>query len=164
MEIQLVKGVGEGSTELSAFHAALMDAGIGRLNLIPLSSVVPIGAKIKDIVKLDLKDENHGYFQFLVMSKQSANPGESACAGMGWIQYPDGRGYFVEHHEHSQEEVETLIEKSLKDILSIDIDNLKMFNLEKEEVEINSYCSKIMSDDKYSCAVVGALYKLEKPL
>jgi len=37
-------GSGEGSTELNAFDHALLDAGIGNVNLIKVSSILPPGA------------------------------------------------------------------------------------------------------------------------
>jgi arginine decarboxylase len=41
----LVSGSGESSTELNAFDAALLGAGIGDTNLIRLSSILPPGAR-----------------------------------------------------------------------------------------------------------------------
>ncbi|MEW6242872.1 MAG: arginine decarboxylase, pyruvoyl-dependent [Bacillota bacterium] len=41
----LVAGVGEGEKKLTAFDAALLDAGIGNYNLIKVSSILPPGAK-----------------------------------------------------------------------------------------------------------------------
>jgi pyruvoyl-dependent arginine decarboxylase (PvlArgDC) len=38
--------VGIGRTELSAFDAALANVGIGDYNLLPLSSVIPLGAEL----------------------------------------------------------------------------------------------------------------------
>jgi len=163
MEIQLVKGVGEGSTKLSAFHAALMDAGVGRLNLIQLSSVVPRETEIKDIGKLSMPDKEHGYFQYAVYSKQVSAPKVVSCAGIGWIQYPDNRGYFVEHHGNSEKDVKQLIKTSLTDMLDKDKDLMAKFHLSKREIKIHNYIVEARSNDKYSCAFVGALYKREKP-
>jgi arginine decarboxylase len=41
----LASGSGEASTELNAFDAALMNAGVGDTNLIRLSSILPPGAQ-----------------------------------------------------------------------------------------------------------------------
>jgi arginine decarboxylase len=46
MRIQLVSGAGSARTQLAAFDAALVDAGISNYNLITLSSVIPAGAEI----------------------------------------------------------------------------------------------------------------------
>ncbi len=40
----LTSGFGEASTELNAFDAALLDAGIGDCNLVKMSSILPPGA------------------------------------------------------------------------------------------------------------------------
>ncbi len=42
-KIKLVSGSGEGEEKLSAFDRALLDAGIGNLNLIRVSSILPPG-------------------------------------------------------------------------------------------------------------------------
>ncbi len=41
----LVVGAGEGRSELTAFDAALYDAGVGNYNLVKMSSIMPPGAK-----------------------------------------------------------------------------------------------------------------------
>ena len=42
----LAAGAAEGTTELNAFDNALLDGGIGNLNLIKVSSVVPAGGRV----------------------------------------------------------------------------------------------------------------------
>ena len=44
--VVLTKGVGAGNNELTAFDKALLRAGIGNLNLIKVSSIIPPGAKV----------------------------------------------------------------------------------------------------------------------
>lgn len=44
--IYVTSGIGEGQTNLSAFDAALWDAGIANFNLIKLSSVIPPHSKV----------------------------------------------------------------------------------------------------------------------
>jgi arginine decarboxylase len=41
----LTQGKGEASTELNAFDAALLDAGVGDTNLVKMSSILPPGAR-----------------------------------------------------------------------------------------------------------------------
>ena len=43
----LVAGFGEGKTKLNAFDAALLASGLGNLNLIKVSSILPPGAKYR---------------------------------------------------------------------------------------------------------------------
>lgn len=44
--LYLVAGKAEGSTPLNAFDNALLDAGIGDVNLIKVSSIVPPGVEV----------------------------------------------------------------------------------------------------------------------
>jgi arginine decarboxylase len=44
-KFDLVVGSGEGATPLNSFDAALLDAGIGNLNLVRVSSILPPGAQ-----------------------------------------------------------------------------------------------------------------------
>ena len=51
-KVVIASGVGEGSTPLNAFDRALLNAGIGNLNLIRVTSVVPAGARIFKLEKI----------------------------------------------------------------------------------------------------------------
>lgn len=48
-EVWLTSGVGEGSTRLNAFDKALFNAGIGNLNLMKVTSILPARARIVDL-------------------------------------------------------------------------------------------------------------------
>jgi arginine decarboxylase len=48
-EVWLTSGIGEGSTRLNSFDKALFDAGIGNLNLMKVTSILPARAKIVDL-------------------------------------------------------------------------------------------------------------------
>jgi arginine decarboxylase len=114
-EIRISTGVGVAETQLAAFDAALYEAGIGDVNLLPLSSVIPPGA---DVVQKqpDLTGTAWGDRLYVVLAEQRATSvGEEAWAGIGWMQEADGqrRGLFVEHHGSSETEVEDLIRASL---------------------------------------------------
>jgi arginine decarboxylase len=114
-EIRISTGVGVAETQLSAFDAALYEAGIGDVNLLPLSSVIPPGADVMQ-KQPDLTGTEWGDRLYVVLAEQGASAvGEQAWAGIGWIQEPDGRrrGLFVEHHGSSEAEVEDLIHASL---------------------------------------------------
>ena len=107
-------GTGHASTELAAFDAALIDAGIANANLIRLSSVIPAGSTVLE-KRPDLPVNEWGWRLYVVLAEQRASrTGEQAWAGIGWIQDPaDSRGLFVEHEGGSEHEVEDLIEQSL---------------------------------------------------
>jgi len=113
-EIRLSTGVGHGPTTLSAFDAALYEAGIGDANLIPLSSVIPPGA---DVIEKEPEPGGWGDRLYVVLAEQRTETlGEEAWAGIGWVQEPDGarRGLFVEHHGSTEAEVRNQIQASLE--------------------------------------------------
>jgi len=114
LDIYVTTGVGEASTPLAAFDRALFEAGIGNYNLVVLSSVIPLGAKILR-KQWYAEDNEWGYKLYVVVAEQRAQlPGEEAWAGLGWVQSEeDGRGLFVEHHGRSRQQVEDAIEASL---------------------------------------------------
>jgi arginine decarboxylase len=114
-EIRISTGVGVAETPLAAFDAALYEAGIGDVNLLALSSVIPPGAHVVQ-KQPDLTHTGWGDRLYVVLAEQRASvAGEKAWAGIGWIQEPEGRqrGLFVEHHGSSEAEVEDLIHASL---------------------------------------------------
>ncbi len=47
-------GRGDGETQLTAFDAALLDAGLGNYNLVKMSSVMPPGARPSDHLREDV--------------------------------------------------------------------------------------------------------------
>ncbi len=49
MKISITTGKAEGPTKLNAFDNALLDAGIGDVNLIKVSSIIPTDAKLVDL-------------------------------------------------------------------------------------------------------------------
>ena len=49
----LVAGTGEGSTELNAFDHALLAAGIGNVNLLRVSSILPSGAVYAERLEIE---------------------------------------------------------------------------------------------------------------
>ena len=100
MHIHLSSGSGEGPTELAAFDAALVDAGVANYNLLCLSSVIPPRA---EVVRRPHRTppEDYGRRLYVVMSQmRESRPGHAAHAGIGWVQEADsGRGLFVELHD-----------------------------------------------------------------
>ena len=121
LKIAVVSGVGKGATLLSSFDDALRHCGVYNYNLIPLSSVIPPGSEIVD--RFEAPDDEFGHRLYVVMAEaRSAEPGKAVAAGIGWYQWHDGRGVFVEHEmvgdcrEGAAESVCTLIGSSLKDL------------------------------------------------
>jgi arginine decarboxylase len=123
MKLVLCATVGTGRTELSAFDAALVNAGIGDYNLLPLSSVMPMGAEVVEQDAYDAPAETFGQRLYVVRAEQrSSVSGEWVGAGIGWAQTDDDRGWFVEHdviasdRAAAERDLHALIEDSLTDI------------------------------------------------
>lgn len=153
--IIVTSGVGKGHTPLSAFDAAIFDAGIGNHNLLHLSSVIPVGF-VPLIKKVDLNyDGGFGDKMYVVMAeKRETRKGYQAWAGLGWILTEESpkKGLFVEHYGDSEEEVITLIIKSLT--------SMAIYRKEKYG-PIQYKTVGITCEDEPVCAVVAAIYEIE---
>lgn len=115
MRIEVAGGIGAGPTELAAFDAALIAAGVANFNLLVLSSVIPPGSEVvvSDTATKPTGEWGDRLYVVIAQERLSARNAE-AWAGLGWVQDADsGRGLFVEHHGGSQAEVERDIADSL---------------------------------------------------
>ena len=161
MDIKVVKGAGEASTPLSAFDAALKDAGVYNYNLITLSSVIPPGSKVQKTDDFKTPDSEWGHKLYCVMAEERCNEaGKFIAAGIGWYQLDDDRGLFVEHHLIGdtriavESELYFRIKNSLMDLCKfrdIKFENKRM----KYEVSINKVKSHPAS------VLVIAIYQSE---
>ena len=78
----ITSGSAEGGSELTAFDNALRKAGIGDVNLIRVSSIVPTGARIGPLPDLPMGTLTPAAYAKAV----SDVPGRTvaACVGVGW--------------------------------------------------------------------------------
>jgi len=154
MKIKLAKGTGYGSTKLSAFDAALSDAGIENYNLIYLSSVIPPDSTvIQHDEKVDSLGGEWGDRLYVVMAqKREDQVAGEAWAGIGWVQDDvTGKGLFVEHTGSSKDEVKTKITLSLEDLL----ETRGISNMGEIKMQING----AVCEDQPVCAMVIAAYE-----
>lgn len=161
MKIKIVKGKGEASTPLSAFDGALKAAGVYNYNLIFLSSVIPPGSNVVKMDKFETPGNEWGHKLYCVMAEErSTETGKFIAAGIGWYQFGDRRGVFVEHHLIGdtkvavESEIHFRIKNSLKDLCKFrdmkwDDKNMKL------EVSINQVKSSPAS------VLVMAVYQSE---
>lgn len=127
----LVVGHGEGSTPLNAFDAALIDAGIGNLNLIRMSSILPPGAGFFPELRIPpgtLAPTAYGYLT-------SSRPGEVIAAAIGVGLSSDTYGVIMEYEgfctkAEAEARVRAMVEEGfrmrgmpLKDLLVLGIDH-----------------------------------------
>lgn len=123
MEIFVAPGIGTGPTKLSAFDAALNDAGVANYNLIRLSSVIPPETIVKPLKgKIPSKRMPGGWGDrlYVVMAEKRVDtPNTEAWAGVGWVQdKQSGKGLFVEHEGENEQTVRRDIRQSLEALMA----------------------------------------------
>ncbi len=123
MKIYVAPGIGTGPTKLSAFDAALNDAGVANYNLVRLSSVIPPRTSIvvqDSPLPEEIMPGTWGDRLYLVMAEMRVDtPNSEAWAGIGWVQDAEtGKGLFVEHEGHSEKTVRDDITQSLEALMA----------------------------------------------
>jgi arginine decarboxylase len=122
VDLYLASAIGRGSTELGAFDAALVGAGVANLNLIRLSSVIPPYSDIVQVEQCPFEQPGRwGDRLYAIYAEQrTSTPGEQVWAGIGWCQDPEtGHGLFVEHQGNREQAVREQITASLTDLQAI---------------------------------------------
>jgi arginine decarboxylase len=76
--VSLVAGKSEGKTSLNAFDGALLNAGIGNVNLIKISSIIPPGSKIVPLPKIPFGSLVPTAYSYII----SNTPGETISAAI----------------------------------------------------------------------------------
>ncbi len=118
-EITIRTGTGSARTRLAAFDAALLAAGVGNLNLVTLSSVIPPRSRIVQLPEPAAAPlvAAHGDRLYCVLATAYADqPGDSAWAGLGWTYGEETGGLFVEHAGATEDAVLEEIGLSLTDM------------------------------------------------
>jgi len=152
LKIHICKGFGEGSTTMSAFDNALINAGIANYNLIYLSSIIPKDSIITT-KKFINKIEEYGNKLYVVMARfDQTIINNEAWAGIGWVQDKEGRGLFIEHFAESEDSVIRLIEHSMSDMKQ---------NRDFKYGDIRYAVTGTKCYDKPICAIVAAVFKSE---
>ncbi len=143
MEISLTKGASEGPTKLNAFDNALLDAKIGNVNLIQVSSMLP--AEVTIVPMPELKP---GEMTNCVLAHQySDNPGDEISAVLAFAKAKE-MGCVIES---------TGINKTIEE-LEEEARFMAEYMIEKRELEIIDYKSIIQTHKvKNKASVVAAL-------
>lgn len=110
MKVSLTSGKAEGPSRLNAFDNALLNAGIGDINLIKVSSIIPAGAEL-----VELPPFPAGEMVKTVLSYVSSDhEGDLICATIA-VAISDNMGCVVEHSginqdpEEVKEEAEAMV-------------------------------------------------------
>lgn len=161
MEIKVVCGVGSGRTILSAFDAALKDAGVYNYNLITLSSIIPPNSVVSKIKRYETPQEEYGHKLYVIKAEiRSEEAGKFIAAGLGWYQLTDGKGVFVEHEIKGEtriavkSEINLRIKNSLKDLA-------KFRRIRFDGSKIRSATSITQIKDSPTCVLALAVYQSE---
>ena len=160
MEIIITSGTGHGKTPLSAFDAALKDAGAHNYNLIYISSIIPKGAVLK-LKKFEPNRDEYGHRLYCVKAEiRSREVGKYIGAALGWYQLSDNRGVFVEHEEigETEESVRSSLTKEIHESVT-DLCHVRNYPLDKKNIKMKMTTVKI--DHSSASALVLAVYKSE---
>lgn len=158
-EIIVVKGRGAGPTELSAFDAALRDAGIHDHNLISLSSIIPPGVAVSEGVFSGKKRCRGGRLYVVLIRAFSRRKGMPAVAAIGWLR-PESRksascGIFMEAAGNNGKQVVGEVRKSLLAVRATRFPK-KTDLIEGGLCTCSQECN---GTGIIACAVVAAVYK-----
>lgn len=161
MTIEVISATGTGNTPLSAFDHALKNAGVYNYNLIPLSSIIPVGAKVVKKNKYLAPPSEYGHRLYVVKADiRSSQSDKVIAAGLGWHFLKNGGGVFVEHEIEAStkdaaiEELTFRIHSSLSDLCEF---RDEKFHKDKARTSI-SFC-EVSSHP--ACALTIAVYKSE---
>jgi len=111
--IRVVRGTGTGPTELAAYDAALVDAGVGEYNLVRLSSVIPADADLRVLETAPDLGPTGGRL-WVVEAKTAAR--DRVGATLAWARAEDGRGIFYETAATGDGALERAREEALEGI------------------------------------------------
>lgn len=120
-DVWVTGGTASGRTRLSAFDAALADAGIHNANLVHVSSITPASAKRHSDTGRTVLTERISPGQVLpavYARAESDVSGERLHAAVAGVRLADGYGINVEHHGvgASREEARARCEAMLADM------------------------------------------------
>ncbi len=117
LSIAVGAAAGYGLTELSAFDSALQELGVENRNLLKLSSVIPPGSTISEPGGRLPPYGAWGDRLYVVMAEMRTSTRDAEVhAGIAWAQDETGRGIFVEHAGHSEQQVRSELEHTLQDM------------------------------------------------
>lgn len=92
MKVAITSGKAEGPSKLNAFDNALLDAGIGDVNLIKVSSILPAGSKFVELPELTAGDMIN-----CVLAHAASNKKGDVITAVIAVATSDDFGCVVEH-------------------------------------------------------------------
>lgn len=147
------RGVGRHKDELRAFEMALRDAGIEKINLVHVSSILPPGCKVIPRAE-GLKYLSPGQIAFCVFSRCASNEPHRLIAASVGCAIPADRtayGYLSEYHSYGENEkqagdrAEDLAASMLASTLGIEFDDELVWDAKKEIWKISGKIVRTMN-------------------
>jgi arginine decarboxylase len=111
-------GNAEGGTVLNAFDNALLAAGIGNINLVRISSILPPGVELVPLPRI----KPGAIVPTAFVARTSEVPGEVIAAAVGWArpEDPQKHGVIMEFHDKAtREEAERMILQMLEEAFRV---------------------------------------------
>ncbi len=143
---------GIGRSKISTINAvddAMMNASVGELNLIKVTSVLP-----QDIERTEQIPEKRGWFRPAVISKAIGSDQELA-AGLGWGLREDRKGGYVIEHSSKADEIDM---DRYKEELERKLDGMaeaRDLRLKNKEF---AFESMKVDEDVYGCVIAVLVY------
>lgn len=113
-KVAATAGNAEGATPLNAFDNALLAAGIGNVNLVKVSSILPPDADVVPLPRI----KPGAIVPTAYAAMTSEVPGETIAAAVGWAlpEAPGSNGIIMEFHDKAtREEAERMIVHMLEE-------------------------------------------------
>lgn len=122
-------GHAEGGTPLNAFDNALLVAGIGNINLIKISSILPPDVPVIELPKI----KPGALIPTAYAAMTSETPGETVAAAVGWAipDDPAKNGVIMEFHgiatrAHAEQQIRLMLEEAFR-VRGEEIHEMKIF-------------------------------------
>lgn len=99
-------------SELNAFDEALLNARIGDQNLVPVSSILPVGIEKIDPVEIPM-----GAITHCILSQMKGEREKTISAGLSYTFNEEGGGYVAEVHGHiKKEDAKDLLDRKIEEM------------------------------------------------
>ena len=117
-------GNAEGTTPLNAFDNALLAAGIGNINLVRISSILPPGVALVPLPRI----KPGAIVPTAYAAQTSEVPGEVIASAVGWARAQDPRKNWMImefHDKATREEAERMIVQMLEEAFRVRCERIR---------------------------------------
>lgn len=145
MKVSITSGKAEGPTKLNAFDNALLNAGIGDINLIKVSSIIPTGAEF-----VDLPEFPAGKMVNTVLSYASSDQEDDQICAVIAVAISDELGCVVEHSGINED----------PQMLKTKAEDMVKYMMQVRRLDINKLIIKCQSHrvKKQGAAIAAVVY------